>query len=156
MTSWRLVAAWVVALVVATLLTWQIVSYADTRVGARPVEIASVASTASFTSSLATSTSIASSSSTNDTSVPSSSTPQTSDSEWSFRTVNTSGGKVVIRYRPDEVELEAATPAPGFDVEIDDAGPQRVRVEFESDTEDIRVEARWKDGTLDVEVSESG
>lgn len=155
MTSWRLVAAWVVALAVATLLTWQIVSLADSRVGARPVEIGSIGSAMSSTSPLVTSTSDPFSS-TSDTSVPFASTPQTNDAEWSLRTVNTSGGKVVIRYRPEEVELEAATPAPGFDVEIDDRGPQRVRVEFESDTEDIRVEARWEDDTLDVDISESG
>ena len=156
MTSWRLVAAWLVALVVATLLTWQIVSFADSRVGARPVEIGSIASTSSSTSTVEASTSTALSSSTTDVSVPSSSIPQTSDAEWSLRTVNTSGGRVVIRYRPEQVELQAATPAPGFEVELDDTGPQRVRVEFESEDRDIRVEARWANGSLDVEVSESG
>lgn len=58
-----------------------------------------------------------------------------------------------MRYRPNEVELQAATPAPGFEMEIDDDGPQRVRVEFDNDDTDIRVEARWEDGGLDVEVS---
>jgi hypothetical protein len=62
---------------------------------------------------------------------------------------------VVIRYRPEEVGLEAATPSPGFQVEIDNSGPERVRVEFESDSKDIRVEARWENGSLDVKVSES-
>lgn len=38
-------------------------------------------------------------------------------------------------------------------MEIDDAGPPRVRVEFESDDTDVRVEARWVDGALDVEVT---
>jgi cytoskeletal protein RodZ len=151
-----LVAAWLVALVVATLLTWQIVSFADSRVGAEPLEIGSIASTSSSTSTVETSTSTTLSSSTTDVSVPSSSTPQTSDAEWSLRTVNTSGGRVVIRYRPEQVELQAATPAPGFEVELDDTGPQRVRVEFESEDRDIRVEARWANGSLDVEVSESG
>lgn len=40
-------------------------------------------------------------------------------------------------------------------MEIDDAGPPDVRVEFESDDTDIRVEAQWEDGTLDVEVTGS-
>lgn len=159
MTSWRLIAAWLLALAVATLLTWEIVSFADSRVGATPVEIDSVASALSPTSSSTlfpqTSTSSTSTSSTGDSSVTSSTEAQSED-EWSLRTINTSGGAVVIRYRPGEVELQATTPAPGFDVEIDDAGPERVRLEFESDTEDIRVEAEWKDGALDVKVSESG
>lgn len=158
MSSWRLVAAWLVALAVATLLTWQIVSFADSRVGARPVQISTVASSSTPSSSAPpeTSTSSPVSSSTTVTSVFSSSQPASDDSEWSFRTVNTSGGKVVIRYRPGEVELQAATPSPGFGVELDDTGPRRVRVEFESDTEDIRVEARWEDGSLVVDVTRHG
>lgn len=156
MTSWRLVAAWLVGLGVATLISWQIVSFADTRVGARAVEVGSVASSVSSTSSLSPSSSTTLSTSTSAASVTTSSTVQANDAEWSFRTINTSGGNVVIRYRPNEVELEAATPAPGFNVEVDDAGPQRVRVEFEGDTADVRVEARWEDGALDVAVNESG
>lgn len=60
---------------------------------------------------------------------------------------------MVVRYRPGEVTLQAATPAPGFAVEIDDGGPPRVRVEFESDESDVRVEVRWEDGGLDIDVS---
>lgn len=57
-----------------------------------------------------------------------------------------------MHYHPGEVELQAATPAPGFSVEVDDAGPPRVRVEFESEIADVRVEARWDDDALDVDV----
>ena len=59
----------------------------------------------------------------------------------------------MIRHRPGEVELQAATPAPGFDVEIDDAGLQRVRVEFESEDSDVRVEAEWRNGVLEVSIT---
>lgn len=58
----------------------------------------------------------------------------------------------MVRYRAGEVELQAATPAPGYTVEIDDPGPPRVRVEFEGDDDDVRVEARWNDGALDIDV----
>lgn len=61
---------------------------------------------------------------------------------------------MVVRYRPGEVRLQAATPAPGYQVEIDDAGPPRVRVEFESASSDVRVEIRWEDGGLGIEVSD--
>lgn len=61
---------------------------------------------------------------------------------------------MVIRHRPGEVELQAATPAAGFGVEIDDSGPSRVRVEFESEDSDIRVEAEWDDGGLEVSVDD--
>jgi hypothetical protein len=70
-----------------------------------------------------------------------------------LRTINSGGGTVVVRYRPGEVELKAATPLPGFDVEVDDAGPPEVRVEFDDGDSDYRIEAQWKDGALEVKVS---
>jgi hypothetical protein len=70
-----------------------------------------------------------------------------------LRTINSGGGTVIVRYRPGEVELNAATPLPGFDVEVDDAGPPKVRVEFDGDDSDFRVDAEWRDGALDVEIS---
>lgn len=60
----------------------------------------------------------------------------------------------MVRYRPGEVELQAATPAPGFSVEVDDGGPPRVRVEFEGADAEVRVEARWEEGSLDIEVDD--
>ncbi|HEX6301852.1 MAG TPA: hypothetical protein VF148_15440 [Acidimicrobiia bacterium] len=72
-----------------------------------------------------------------------------------MRTINSVGGSVVVRSRPGEVELQAATPAPGFAVEIDDDGPERVRVEFDSDSVEVRIEVRWENGALDVDVDEN-
>lgn len=60
----------------------------------------------------------------------------------------------MIRHRPGEVELKAATPAAGFAVEIDDSGPSRVRVEFESEDTDIRVQAEWEGGELVVSIDD--
>lgn len=62
----------------------------------------------------------------------------------------------MVRYRTGEVELQAATPAPGFSVEVDDAGPPQVRVEFDSESAEVRVEARWNDGSLDIDVGGGG
>ncbi|MFZ0015123.1 MAG: hypothetical protein WAL25_13520 [Acidimicrobiia bacterium] len=160
MTPWRIGAAWMAVLVVTTMLTWQIVSFADSQVSARPVEVAVSSSTTVGGPTTTTHPGSSSSSSSPTTSLPDSSTtsssPSTSStsvSSWSVRSVTTAGGTVVIRYRPEEVELQAATPAPGFDVELKDSGPRRVRVEFESEESDIRVEAEWRDGDLDVTVS---
>ena len=61
----------------------------------------------------------------------------------------------MVRYRPGEVDLQAATPAPGFAVEIDDDGPGRVRVEFDSDDLEVRVEVRWENGDLDIRIDEN-
>jgi hypothetical protein len=60
----------------------------------------------------------------------------------------------VVRHRPEEVELQAATPVPGFSVEVDDDGPERVRVEFDSDSSEVRIEVRWENGALSVDVDE--
>ena len=168
MISWRMAAAWVAALVAATVLTWQIVGLADSQVGEGPVVAptlettpdqpdsnTSISAVSSTSASVPTTTTPGSNTSTSGgSSAPStsSSTSSTVASAWSLRSVSSPGGVVVVRYRPGEVELQAATPLPGFAVEIDDAGPPRVRVEFESADSDVRVEVRWKDGALDIDV----
>lgn len=168
MITWRMAAAWVLALVLATVLTWQIVGLADSQVGETPAAVAPTAipsstvpttpsSTAPLTTGDTTSTTGAASSSSSSTSSTSPSTPTTSQpttAEWSVRTINSPGGTVVVRYRPEQVELQAATPAAGFSVEVDDNGPDRVRVEFESGDDDFRVEARWEGGQLSIEVDD--
>ena len=175
MISWRMTAAWVAALVVATVLAWQIVGLADSQVGDTPVAVApshttTTASGAGSTTLPSTSTtttdggptttttpgattsSSGATSTSPSTGATSSSSSTTASEQWSLRTVTSTGGVVVVRYRTGEVELQAATPAPGFSVEVDDAGPPRVKVEFESDVADVRVEVRWDDGALDVDV----
>jgi hypothetical protein len=111
---------------------------------------AASSSSSSTTSTSPTTTSSSSTSSSAETTSSSSGASQ----DWSVRTINSPGGTVVVRYRPEQVELQAATPAPGFGVEVDEAGPPRVRVEFESDDDRWRVEARWENGALQVEVDD--
>lgn len=174
MISWKMAAAWVAALVVTTVLTWQIVGLADSQVGDTPVAVApvptsTVASTTSTTAAT-TSTSIPATTSTTSqattTSTPASGSsapttqgsatppPTAADVDWTVRTINSEGGTVIVRHRPGEVELQAATPAAGFSVEIDDSGPKRVRVEFEGDDDDIGVEVEWEDGELEVSIDD--
>lgn len=173
MISWRMAAAWVAALVVATVLAWQIVGLADSQVGDTPVAVAPSLTTTtnggesttapststSTTAARATTTTTpgattSSSSGATSTSSSTAASSTTASEQWSLRTVSTTGGVVVVRYRTGEVELQAATPAPGFSVEVDDAGPPRVRVEFESEVADVRVEIRWENGALNVDVSD--
>lgn len=173
MISWRMAAAWVAALVVATVLAWQIVGLADSQVGDTPVAVApslttttngtestTVPSTStSTTAARATTTTTpgattSSSSGATSTSSSTATSSTTASEQWSLRTVSTTGGVVVVRYRTGEVELQAATPAPGFSVEVDDAGPPRVRVEFESEVADVRLEVRWENGALKVDVGD--
>jgi hypothetical protein len=72
------------------------------------------------------------------------------------KTTSTNGGTVVVKYRPNEVVLQAASPAAGFRVEVDKAGPPEVRVEFESENLKVEFRARWSNGELDIEITESG
>ena len=174
MISWRMAAAWVAALVVTTVLTWQIVGLADSQVGETPEAIAPPFATSSTVESIMTTTSRGTTTSTARSgtttpgtstsssvrSSPTSSSPVTTTSttgelEWSLRTVNSIGGSVVVRYRSSEVELQAATPAPGFGVEVEDSGPDRVRVDFEAAEANARIEVRWKDGDLEVVIDEN-
>jgi hypothetical protein len=65
------------------------------------------------------------------------------------------GGSIVVRLAGEAVALDREpSPAPGWTVRIDDAGPTRVRVRFERDGQrsEIRVEVR--DGELVPQVVE--
>lgn len=58
----------------------------------------------------------------------------------------------MVSYRPDEVVLSSAAPAAGFAAEINKQGPPDVDVEFESESANYRVRARWEGGDLSVET----
>jgi hypothetical protein len=64
------------------------------------------------------------------------------------------GGVVRIRVEGATVRLEAATPAPGFDVDVGNPGPDEVVVEFESDEEESKFRARVDDGELVIDIDE--
>ena len=61
----------------------------------------------------------------------------------------------MVSYRPGEVVLDGATPAPGFTVDSDKQGPPDVRVSFESETTHVEVRVEW-DNTLVIDVREDG
>jgi cytoskeletal protein RodZ len=159
MSKWAIAGAWVIVAALATGLTWQIVSAADAQVSERPpLQAALAPSTSESTTSIPTSTTA--------TAAPSSSSPGTTPSTgsssspappvtqgaFSSRTIQTGGGVVVVTYRPNEVLLGSASPAAGFAAEIKKAGPPEVDVEFENESADYRVRARWVDGDLSVET----
>ncbi|MCI0679440.1 MAG: hypothetical protein L0Z63_10420 [Actinobacteria bacterium] len=66
--------------------------------------------------------------------------------------IPTVGGTVTDGVEGGEVTYLSAVPAPGFALEIEDAGPPGVRVEFQSVTIQIEVRAEWVDGRLEVEI----
>lgn len=159
MRRWRLVAAWVVAAVAATTVTWQIVSLADDRVGesdTAPLNVSTPSSPATGptttgphgSSSSSTSSPPSSSSST----TPSSSSSTSVASKGELLTVPTAGGNVTVRVSPGSVTYVSALPAPGFVVEVEDAGPPDVRVELVSTATVFEIRVRWRDGDVRIEV----
>ncbi|MCH7844209.1 MAG: hypothetical protein IH850_00050 [Acidobacteria bacterium] len=64
------------------------------------------------------------------------------------------GGQVWISADEPDVVFVNAVPKAGFSVEIDKAGPEEVRVEFESSDHESSFRARWKDGELDIDIEE--
>lgn len=162
MPSWKLIGAWVVVVAVTTVLAWQIVSLADSQVSAAPVEIVTPSATGA-SEPTTTTTDNPTSTSTTTPVTPTTGSPSTTSSTsttsappttagWSVRTVTSVGGTVIVRHRTGEVELVAATPLPGFVMEIDDSGPDRVRVEFDNGDVDVRVEIRPSGSGLDVQI----
>ena len=92
--------------------------------------------------------------STTSTSTPSASVPSTTVG-GETKTYDLTGGSVGVRFSPSGVTLLSATPHDGFEVDID-AG-ERVRVEFESDTHESRLEAWWEGGPRqDIEEVDQG
>jgi hypothetical protein len=93
------------------------------------------------------------SSSTTTVTAPSTAPATTAAAVWETRVVSSGGGTVTVRYRPGEVEYQAAVPAPGFAVEIDERSPE-VRVEFVGEDAEWDVRVRWNDGALDIDVGD--
>ena len=168
MNKWAIAGAWVLVAALATGLTWQIVSAADAQVSERPpLQVAAAPSTSQTSTSVPPSSSSSSSEPSSTTSpsgtTPSSGTvastgstpgsaPPATEAAWSSRTIPTGGGVVVVSYRPEEVLLSSASPAAGFAAEIKKSGPPDVDVEFESESAEYRVRARWANGDLAVEI----
>jgi hypothetical protein len=62
------------------------------------------------------------------------------------------GGTVVVRWTAAGVELVSASPADGFDLDVDARGPEKVEVTFESEDLKSEYSAEVSDGELVVQV----
>ena len=162
MNRFGLVAIWVAATALTTVLAWQIVAAAGEQVSPGPLTpiAAPVTSTTGVSTTLPTTSSSASSTSTSQpgsgstsptTSSPADSTSISAGANWQVKTIPTDGGTVVVSYRPGEVILDGATPAAGYTVDVDKQGPPEVRVEFESEASKVEVRVEWDD-KLVIEV----
>lgn len=61
---------------------------------------------------------------------------------------------MTVSFGNGKVNFEGASPAFGYVMEVEDEGPDLVRVDFESDDEEISVRVEWKDGALDIEITD--
>jgi hypothetical protein len=77
----------------------------------------------------------------------STSDPQPPDPGPVRRTWQGAAGVVVAECRGGAIGLVGAQPASGWSVEVDDTGPDDLRVEFENGDARVRVEASCVDGT---------
>jgi hypothetical protein len=64
------------------------------------------------------------------------------------------GGVVTVRYVDGTARLVSAAPTSGFDVDVNDGGPDKVDVRFRSDAHESRLVARWRGGAPDAQRDE--
>jgi len=61
---------------------------------------------------------------------------------------------VTISYTPGVVTFVSAIPQSGYSTEIEESGPSRVRVHFESDSHTSEFRAEWEGAELAITKSE--
>jgi hypothetical protein len=80
---------------------------------------------------------------------PAAPAPAPAPSQWTG-----AAGSVVVQCNGDAITLQAATPADGYEVEVDESGPEEVKVEFESEESDAEVEAVCAGGTAQMHAEQ--
>jgi hypothetical protein len=86
---------------------------------------------------------------------PTTTTAPPVDASATTRTYRMEGGVVTLRFTPAGVDVVGATPNEGFTVDTEPEHGNGVKVEFESDGHESRVDAWW-DGGPQVERRENG
>lgn len=170
MTRIGLVAAWLMAVGVATALAWQVVGAADDQVSDAPLTPVIAVSTsdpspdtappATATTTAGTETSDTSTTTSTPTSTPSPSTTTTPSSTSSTATgipatttAVSDGGTVTVTGTDPLVELVAVVAAPGWSYEVIRNSDDRIEVRFEHTSGvEIRIRCEWEDGTLVADI----
>ncbi|NNE11338.1 MAG: hypothetical protein HKN41_03745 [Ilumatobacter sp.] len=65
---------------------------------------------------------------------------------------SSAGGTITVSWSGTALRLEAVSPASGFRAEIEDQAWDRIRVDFEGDDDDARIDVRFDDGDIRVRV----
>jgi hypothetical protein len=69
-------------------------------------------------------------------------------------TISSAGGTVTVSYGNGQVHFQGASPAFGYSMEIEETGPDEVRVDFESEESEVSVRVEWDGDGLDIEVKD--
>lgn len=170
-----LLAAWIAATGIATLLAWQVVGAADDQISDAPdtpviavttpdVSTTSVptdsSSSTTVTSSASTSSTVDSGSTTStttntSTTAPDSSTSTTTSGIPATTTAVSDGGTVTVTGVEPNVELVAVVAVPGWSYQVETAQGDRVQVTFENGAgEEIRVRCEWENGQLVADIDD--
>ncbi|MGH3347299.1 MAG: hypothetical protein ACRDO4_09975 [Nocardioides sp.] len=155
------VVGWVVVAVAGATLAWGVISRAGGGVSGG-LDTVPAPSTAARTPSGTVTGRTLSPSPTPSPTTPGPSSPSSSDTGSGAtvtpvsRTWQGEAGVVAVSCHGPAISLDGATAYSGYVVEEDDAGPDRVRVEFEADESSIRVEAECSGGEPVFSENRSG
>jgi len=69
------------------------------------------------------------------------------------KSYTSAGGSITVTWSGAGFSLDAVSPAPGFQAEIDDQDWDRVRVEFDNGDSDWRIEIGFDDGAIREQVT---
>lgn len=169
-----LLAAWIAAAGIATMLAWQVVGAADDQISDAPSTpvIAITSSDPSSTSTDSPSTTVTPSDSTSTSGAPGATTTTTTGSSTSTTAADSSsstttsgipatttavsdGGTVTVTGVEPNVELVAVVAAPGWSYQIDSDQGDRVQVTFDNGAgEEIRIRCEWENGQLVADIDD--
>ena len=89
------------------------------------------------------------------TSAPATTTTTTNAPSTEIRSYELVGGSVSVEIGDGTVRLAGASPKPGFTMEVESPGPEKVEVEFHNDNHESDFSAKFEDGRLVPSISES-
>ena len=81
-------------------------------------------------------------------------TTTTSPPSTEIRSYGLVGGSVTVEVGASTVRLAGASPKAGFSVEVENAGPEKVEVEFKSDDHESQFSGEFKDGVFVTKIEE--
>jgi cytoskeletal protein RodZ len=126
----------------------------DPGVGTSTTALSSATSTTQAASSTSTTTTGSGQTTMTTTATIAPSTTTTLQEQTRTSTHTLVGGQVRISYSPGVVSFISAIPQPGFSTELQEDGPEEVRVRFRSESHNSDFRARWEDGELRITANE--